>query len=305
MSLIANRLFLRQAELIVGTKSSGSRANVVPADARVLKDIRIKFTVDKTSEFNANKATITVFNISQETRNFLEKKDNIVILRAGYKDSISTIFSGDVLKGKNDRKGPDITTDLECGDGEIALRDAIVNIGLGPGATNTQIINAAIEAITSLSVARGFVESIPTVTFNQGFTYSGLAKSLLKDQLKQVGLEYSIQDGELCVFTHNKTDQQIAVEVTPETGLVGFPTKSAEGVDFTSLLNPYIRPGRAVKIESKQFQGAFGSQAAVASNSLVHSGAVVRTRRVVHDGDTHEGTWLSKVECTAIGGASG
>lgn len=304
MSLQANRLFLRSAELIVGTKSAGSRANVVPADARVILN-RLKFSVEKSSESNANKATISIFNLSQDTRNFLEKSDNIVILRAGYEDNISTIFFGDITKGTHKRNGPDLVTDIECGDGEFALRDATVNIGLGPGATNTQIINTAIGAITSLSVSKGFVDTIPKVTYSQGFTYSGTAKALLKDQLKQVGMEFHIQDGELNVLFPTKTDEQLAIEITQDTGLVGFPTKTKEGVDFVSLLNPFLRPGRAVKIESKQFQGAFGSQSGVASNSLVHSGSTVRVRRVVHDGDTDEGTWLSKVECVTVGGSSG
>lgn len=302
MSLLANRLFLRDAELVVGTKAAS--ANTVPGDARVIRN-RVKFTVDKSSEENANKATIAIYNLTQDTRNFLEKSNNFVILRAGYEGNISTIFTGDIVKGKHDRNGPDLVTTLECGDGEFALRDAIVNIGLGPGAKNTQIINAAVGAITSIAVAKGFVDSIPSVTYNQGFTYSGPAKKLLKDQLKAVGMEFHIQDGELNILFPTKTDQQLAVEITQETGLVGFPTKTPEGVDFTSLLNTAIRPGRAVKIESKQFQGAFGSQSGVASNSLIHSGSVVRVRRVVHDGDTDEGTWLSKVECVTVGGSSG
>lgn len=302
MSLLANRLFLREAELIVGTKTN--RANTVPGDARVIKN-RLKFSIDKSSEDNANKGTISIYNLSQDTRNFLEKSDNLVILKAGYKNAISTIFSGDILKGKNDRKGPDIITDLECGDGEFALKEASINIGLGPGAKNTDIIGLAVDAITELAVARGFIETIPEITFNQGFTYSGQAKALLKDLLKQVGMEFHIQDGEINILTPNKTDQQLAVEITPETGLIGFPTKTPQGVDFISLLNPGLRPGRAVKIESKQFQGAFGSQSGVASNSLVHSGAVVRVRRVVHEGDTDEGNWYSKTECVTVGGASG
>lgn len=303
MSLVANRLFIREAELIVGTK--GGSAGTIPADARVIKN-RLKFTVEKNSEGNSNKATIAIFNLSQDTRNFLEKTDNYVILRAGYQDAISAIFTGDVLKGKHERSGPDITTTLECGDGELALRDAVVSVGLGPGATNTQIINQAVAAITGLSVARGYMDTIPTRTFANGFTYSGPAKSLLKEQLRAVGLEFHIQDGELNIMVPDKTDLQLAVEITPETGLIGFPTKTPEGVDFVSLLNPFIRPGRAIKIESKQFQGAFGSQSGVAASAaLVHSGSTVRCRRVVFEGDTKEGPWQSKAECVAIGGSSG
>lgn len=304
MSIAANRLFLRQAQLIVGTKLSGGRSNIVPPNARTIRN-RVKFTVDKTSEGNANKATIQIFNLSQDTRNFLEGTGLFLMLKAGYQDAMSTICVADILKGKHERQGPDVITSLECGDGETAMRDATVSVGLGAGAKNTQVIEQAVAAITAFNVSRGFTETIPSRSYAGGFTYSGPAKELLRTQLKNVGLEFSIQDGELNIFAPGKTDGTIAVEIGPKTGLVGFPTKTPLGVDFVSLLNPSIRPGRLIKIVSKQFYGAFGSQSGAASASVIDSGQLVRVRRAVHDGDSHEGPWLTKVETVSLGGTSG
>jgi hypothetical protein len=295
VSTVGDRLYLRAAELIVGVRSSGGRSNLVPANARTIRN-RIKFTVDKTSEGNSNKANITVYNLAPDTLSFLESKDLFVILKAGYVDAISTIYVGDLLKGKNDRQGPDVITTLECGDGEVAMREAMVNVGLAAGAKNTQVIEQAIAAITAFNVSRGFVETIPSRTFANGFSYSGPAKRLLHEQLKSVGLEFSIQDGELNVFGPNKADKSVAVEISKDTGLIGYPTKTPLGVDFTSLLNPFIRPGRSCKVISKQFYGAFGSQSGVASTSVVKSGQVVRVRRALFEGDTQDGQWTVKVE---------
>jgi hypothetical protein len=304
VSIIANRLFLREAELIVGTKGLSTRANTIPGDARIIRT-RIKFSIEKNSESNANKGTITVYNLSQETRNFLEKKDAIAMLKAGFRDFASTIFLGDILKGMNKRQGPDVVTDLECGDGEFALKTALLNVSFGPGVKNTQIIDAAVAAITQYNVVKGFRETIPVKTYQQGFSFSGQARDALKQQLLPVGLEFHIQDGELSIIKPDGTNKELAVLVSQDTGLVGFPTKTALGVEFTCLLNPQLRPGRAVKLESKQFQGAFGRQANIGAASLIESGDVVRVRRVVHEGDTGEGTWLSRVECVKIGAPSG
>lgn len=300
-NLLANRLFLRQAEVIVGTKVQGTNAAVEPQDAKLIKT-RIKFSVDKQSETTPNKAKIGIYNLSQDTRNLFEKENVIVFLKAGYEGSLSTIFFGDLNKGQHDSSGADIITNIECGDGELAIKNAIVNIGLKAGATNRQAISAAIE---QLNLTRGFSEDIPLKTYLNGFTFSGRAEKLLTDLLKQVNLTWNIQDGELIIIGPSSVTTQDAVLITPSTGLIGSPTKTPQGVEFSCLLNPAIRPGRAIKLESKQFQGAFGSQANTASSSLIGSGAIVKCRRVVHEGDTHEGTWLSKVECTAVEGLSG
>ena len=86
-----------------------------------------------------------------------------------------------------------------------------------------------------------------------------------------------------------------------KTGLLGFPTKTENGVEFVSLLNNKIRPGRAVKLESKQFQGLRGQDQntnQVASQALEGSGAIVKVKKATFEGDTHEGSWKVTVEAT-------
>lgn len=166
-NLLANRLFLRQAELIVGTKVTGTNAAVEPQDAKLIKT-RIKFNVEKTSESNANKAKIGIYNLSQDTRNLFEKKNTIVFLKVGYEGNLSTIFFGDLNKGQHDTSGPDIVTNIECADGDFAIKNGIINIGLKAGATNRQIINLA---IAQLNVTQGFSEEIPIKTYLNGFTF--------------------------------------------------------------------------------------------------------------------------------------
>ena len=293
MSLFDGRLYLREAELIVGPKVTFTNAPVEPVDARNFKK-RIAFNVVKTSESAPNKAKITIYNISQESRNFLEDDDLVVFLKAGYKDGVGTIFFGDVVRMESQRNGPDILTMLECGDSEKILLTAHIDIGLGAGATNIQALNLA---AAKLNLTLGPIQGVKTINYLNGFTFSGLAKDLLDQIAKQTGTEFNVQDGEIRILPPDATDTQTAVLITPETGLVGFPTKTKDGVTFKSLLNPNLKPGRAVKLESKQFQGEFGAKSdKKASQSLSDSGAIIKVRKVVFDGDTEEGSWFSTVE---------
>jgi len=293
MSLPENSLFIRSHELVIGPKVTGLASNIEPPNARRFFN-RVNFSIEKTSTPDPNKSKISIYNISQESRNFLEQSDLLLFLKAGFQDEISNIFIGDILRREASRSGPDVIYTLECGDSEGIISRAHVDIGLGPGATNVQLFNLAAE---KLGLTLGIKKGIVTRVFKNGFSFSGLASDLLTQQTVNIGLEWSVQDGELRIMPKDEDDGEEAVVISPETGLIGFPTKTPDGVKFTSLLNPKLRPGRAVKIESKQFFGQTGPNAnLIASTSLIESGSIVKVRKATFTGDTREGQWVTEVE---------
>ena len=299
--MASDRLFYRDWELIVGEKVTTTNAAQEPPEGRSFKN-RLTFNVESTSVAASNKAKIDIYNISPESRSFLEQRNLVVFLKAGYEGSISTIFFGDVIRRETSRNGPDVATTLECGDAENILSSANIQLGFDKGVTNIEIIQ---EAAAKLKLSTGIRKGITTKVFESGFSFSGRVTDLLTQLTRQTGTEHFIRSGELVILPVLEPDNQEAVLVTQDTGLVGFPTKTIDGLEFTSLLNPEIQPGRAVKVESKQFQGEFGTRAEiVASASLVASGDVLKTRKVIHEGDTAGGPWFTKVEGFAPGSGS-
>lgn len=274
---VENLLFLRKAELIVGTKVTGSNSDIEPEDARVFRT-RINFDVEKDEGSTANKAKINIYNLSGESRAFLEQKNLVVFLRVGYETGdLTTLFFGDVDEENgihNKRSGPDIITSIEAGDGEAALRDSNIQVGLSSGATNLQLIDLAAK---KLFVSTAYISPIKSYTFQKGFSYSGSAKGLLDQMAKLSGFQWSIQNGELLILIPSENDQQQAVFLSKETGLIGFPVKTQDKLEFTSLLNPFITPGRAVIVESSIFKNG--------------ESATAKVSKAKYKGDTHEGTW--------------
>lgn len=302
MSAQDTRLFLRESELIVGPKVISSTPQE-PADARLFRN-RLKFRVKKTSESNPNQSTIQIYNTNQQSKNFLEQltpdlKNNprgIVFLKAGYEDFIGNIFIGDIIRIITNREGPDIVTTLECGDAEQSLKRANISIGLGPGATNFQLAQLA---AAKLGVAIGKQIGFEQKTFRNGYSFAGLAKDLLDELCKDQGVDWSIQDGELQILSPGINDGQQAFVVSPQTGLLGFPTKTEKGLKFESLMNPRLRPGRAVQVNSKQFQTELGGKLEEpASQSTINSGEISKLVTCEFVGDTLEGDW--KVICESV-----
>lgn len=299
-------LYKRSFELIIGPRPQGSASNVEPPDARVFRSVeneragnftpRISFNIKKTSLPQPNAGQITLYNISNDTRSFLEQDDMVVFLKAGFNNDVSTIFIGEVRLRTSKREGPNITYTLECGDAEKSITSSTVNIGLGAGSTNKQVID---EAQKQLGVTKGFQSTLPTKVFENGFSFTGLASDLLTEQTKNVDHEWNVQDGELRILKKGQNDGEEAVFISQETGLIGYPAKTKLDVKFTSLLNPKLRPGRAVKLVTKQFQGDVGASTAfVAQISEATSGDVLTLREVNFKGDSYDGSWVA--ECLAV-----
>jgi len=89
------------------------------------------------------------------------------------------------------------------------------------------------------------------------------------------GLEWSVQDGALQILERGTAiDGKTVVKLTPETGLKGSPSVDSKGVlQFECLLNPLLKPGCVVVVESMFVRGGF------------------RLTDVKHEGDTSGGDW--------------
>jgi hypothetical protein len=219
--------------------------------------------------------------------------DNVQIsLKAGYQglrqifgswseaivpEILKQIFIGDVKRVKTHRNGPDLITEIEAGDGEKAITEKHKDKSYGPGTpVNFVIADLAAE----LGLAVGAIKDTAVKIFKNGFTLSGSVRDNLEYITKLLNVEWTVSDNELVISAPNKDRGVIfGVNVTKETGLIGWPSQSEKGVVFNKLLDPEIKPKGLVTIDSEQVSGRF----------------VVRT--VNHVGDTRGAEWVSKVEC--------
>jgi hypothetical protein len=281
------------------SREMGKRA--VTLDTLEISQLRISFHIEKTIEQNPNNAIIEIYNMSPASIAFFEKKDGAIILRGGYsKDPLDTsnlkqIFSGDIAKVTTQRKGADIVTKIEAGDGENAFINSSAELSFAPG-TNTGNVLDKLTSMFGLGMGeiKGVDRNKPYVN---GLAVSGMIRRHIDALAKRHNVEWSIQDGKIQILPFDKATDEETVVLTPETGLVGSPfrqvvvrpdlikssgkeseSKTENGNKFKSLLNPDLKPGRAVKVQSKYVTGLF------------------RIHKVDHSGDTHAQDFYSEVE---------
>lgn len=256
------KLYLRNARLTVGTKKFNAR---------------FAFNVVKTTSGTSNKSKVSAYNLSEDSRSFIEKSKELMRFEAGYQDNLSLLFIGNIKKVVHTKSGPDIITTLECGDGEKQITESAIELSLGPGSKVSQVINAAKNA---LGVSVGVIKGLPDTAFQNGFSFSGTVADLLDKMAKKGNLVWSVQNNALQIFPANEDTGEDAVLLNVGTGLIGVPNKTDEGFVCRSLLNPELIPGRLVQIESK----------------LLTGGGTFRIEKAEHTGDTQEGDWITDVE---------
>lgn len=283
------------------------RAILQMGDVEV-KDLRIAFRIEKSTEKEPTPAEISVWNLSPQTRaKFLRQSSTPVILQAGYVDTVAKIFSGDIARNgiSTVRDGPDWVTTFRAGDGLKVYTEKRVRETFGPGTRFEDVVkrltdqlaknfkDAWSRAKSSASAASrkvGARSRLEVFTeFVNGTTLSGSVQSELDRLLKSVGLEWSIQDGEIQILAPGEFLPDAPVFLSTATGLIGSPepgkpTRNGSGVEvtttkFRSLLQPSIRPRLQARLETATVKGTYG------------------VIKVSHVGDTHGQEWYS--DCIA------
>lgn len=291
-----SELFNRAVQVTIGQRDK---------DGIQIRNLRISFSVEKTNEKQPNPAVIKIWNLSRQSRAIIEQRKAAIILEAGYGEwrsdtlgnerfsgDLKKLFTGDIAQVVTERSGADIITTIEAGDGEQAYNFARMDASYKPGTQVGQVMDGI---LSSFGLTRGSVLGLnQNDQFQNGLSLSGPTRDHMSAIAQRQGLEWSIQDNQLQILPPTEGTEQEAVLLNQATGLIGSPYKTvivnqdllqkkdgknaASGVQVRSLLNPELRPGRYVKVESHLVNGVF------------------RVRSVTHAGDTHAGEYYSNVE---------
>lgn len=259
--------------------------------------LHVIFHVTKTLEKEPNTMNLQVYNLSDGSRSLLDAKGMKIVLEAGYKnrdlgtDTRAIIFSGLSRLCDQVHEGPDWITKIQCGDGESLFQTTRAVKSFAAGAQFSSAIRFAAD---QLKVNLGNLNDalndggLPFKTFEHGLAVNGSAIDVFDTLMQTAGYSWSIQQGALQLI--KKGDQLVeeAVVLSKDTGLIGSPehtpphkTKKPSFLTAKSLLNPKIRPGCTVRMDSVQVKGDFIVQ------------------KVVHSGDTHGNDWVSHFEALA------
>ncbi len=251
-------------------------------DGLLIDALRVSFDICKTIDAKPNPAQICIWNLNRTHLNqLLSGEFKRVALSIGYAE-LRLLYTGDILKAYVQRDGLDSILVLECADGDIDYRTARVSLTLKAGTPDSQTIKQLAQSFSHTqlgAVAQGLPNGLP-----RGRVFCGNARDAFNQLAQANQSDWSIQDGEVLMLPAKQVLADEAVLVSQDTGMIGAPEVSDDGLIITALLNPAIRIGSLVRVQSitESFNGDY------------------KTVSISHYGDACGDEWLTTI--TGIGG---
>jgi hypothetical protein len=141
------------------------------------------------------------------------------------------------------------------------------------------------------------------VIFPRGRTLYNLARATAREMAESVGARWSAQDGALVLVSDGGVRAGEAIVVGPQTGLLGVPEATENGVVVHTLLNPNFAIATPVQIDSSLIVQTVTLNHFRPNLGYVFSTSDLNLYRVLaidHTGDTRGQEWFTDITCIAL-----
>lgn len=286
--------YLRKCQLVVGSKS----------ELIDLSEMRIRFQVRQWDIQTPNYALIRIFNLSDATSQKIQKEFSSVSLQAGYIDGpFGLIFIGDIKQVKRGRVDA-VTTylDIMAADGDQSYNFGVINMSLKAGSTPTDHVTQIAKA---MGLKVGSIAGLSTNKLPRGKVLYGMGRDHLRTIAASNDASYSIQNGTLQIIPLTGYLPGEAVVLNSQTGMVGMPEQTQDGIHVTCLLNPNIKIGTRIQLNNADIQLAAKDPALQGDLSFaflpsISTDGFYRVLVNESEGDTRGNDYYSELTCLAV-----
>jgi hypothetical protein len=263
-----------------------------------VSDLRCTFRIEKIGYQAINYGDISIYNLSSQTQADIIKYGMRVVLEAGYENGqYGKIFDGDIFQPLWDRENVvDYKLTLHCFDGDSQLNNNFV--GMTVQASHDQrsdLLNIMKNARNSFSNGQ-ISTDLDNTEMPRGKVFFGMPKKYFREIANANNHQWSYVDRELVFSNLTNIPVGKALVVSPETGLIGTPQQTQDGVEFKVLLDPNIKvqyPAMQVKIDNsvvRQQKIMLGQL-----QTRLDQDGFYYVASVTHCGDTRGDDWYTEV----------
>ena len=280
-------------------------------DVLDLSEFHVRFEVCNADNESPNNAAIRVYNLSNKTINLLTNNSEYknVSLNAGYEGSgnYGLIFQGNIKQYRIGKENNvDSYVDILAADGDLSYTNSYMNESIAAGHTPIDAFNATAKSM-KMDISYGLIKTTGQyVPSARGKTFLGMSRATARRTADTLNCRWSIQNGKIQVTDNQGYLNDQTVILNSETGLVGIPEQTDEGIRFKCLLNSKIRIGCWVKLKAVEInQTLWQNQEAapLAYNSFNNNQNIAPTSTdetycvfaCEHAGDTRGNVWYSNI----------
>lgn len=303
--------YLRKASLVV-SQLAGEFGVLAKRD---LSDMHFKFTIKGADEESPNTAEIRIYNLSDATADIIQNNFTNVTVQAGYqKAQYGVIFDGTIKQFRRGKeRSVDTYLDILAAENDLEYNFSTINSNV-PAGTTPQEIAKKVAASMRLPIKQ--LPSEMGGVLPRGKVLWGMSRAHLRQIAIWSGASWSIQDGAINMLDLTGYLPGEQVVINSQSGMVGIPEQTDEGIKVRVLLNPNLNIGGLVKINNKdinqttsqvnltlpagQGQLPFNVRAGIAFPASISADGDYRMYVIEHSGDTRGPEWFSDIICLAV-----
>lgn len=295
---------------------SGSSTLSIPGGGE--KDLRIEAAIAASTIQTPNPSRFRITNPNPQTiASFKNKEFQRIEWSAGYQDNVGLIFSGDIKQSlyAHSENVVDSYLDVWASDGGNAYQQARVGATLSAGWTPRDKVNLALAAMQPFGISGlGLVNvDLDTLKYPRGRPFIGMARDLLREVALSNQALWSMHGGKVDILNHDKPVQSgDPVYLTSQSGLIGWPQQTENGIVARCLINPAIRVNGQVKIDESSIVEGERDNNPLSGPGSTRNKDLGNTGRIAADGlyrvlfleveaDTRGQPWYMTLTCIALG----
>lgn len=277
-----------------------------------LSELRFRFVVRGADTETPNTLVVRIYNLSDQTQKAIIDEYDQVTLQAGYKNSaVGIIFTGTIKQFKSGRESNvDTFLEITAADNDLGYNFGFVNTTLAAGATHADVVTKCAAAMGAKVDPNALSFAATGGVFPRGKVLFGLARIAMRDTAATLGARWSVQNGKLVLIPLTAYLPGTSVVLNSQSGLLGVPEATEDGIEVQCLLNPFLQVGTTVQINNalintrqinRNFQTLLMATTQVAN---ISNDGIYRILSVGHTGDTRGQDFFSDLICLAVDSSS-
>ncbi len=216
-----------------------------------ITDLHCIFKIQKQMSSDPNKTTLQVYNLSPKTRNKITSGKEVII-EAGYESGqYGLIYAGEiVIVAHSGLGGNDKVTEITAQDGDVFINDKFINQSYSSGQRAADYCVQAVHSIGGQFDA--LTDDAKQAVLARGKAIFAAPDDYARQVAKNEEALFFIDDGLICLVKASDPPRGQVVSLTPDTGLIGSPKITEDGLSGKCLLHPNFKLNGLVHVDSAE-----------------------------------------------------
>jgi hypothetical protein len=293
--------YIRKISIAVGTDAGA---------AEDFSQMKVKFYVQRGDLQTPNSADVRIYNLNPQTAQKISGAEfTQLVIQGGYEGNFGLLFRGQIKqtprRGRESAK--DSYVDITAADGDSAYNFSTTAISLKAEHTAPKdVVQTLIKGMGGIPA--GYIPQLSSNALPRGQVYFGLTRDCLRKFARDNDCTWSIQDGQIVFIPQTAYRPGEIPLITPQTGLIGVPEQTQNGLQVRVLVNPAIKIGQCIKLDSEINKARLGLdlQSQRVNSYLVRSTLKTNTdglyyvMRADHHGDTRANEYYTDLTCLSV-----